>query len=43
MYERFLVIDKIIHFLKTKIDDKRHPYYIICDNALVLFVSAFES
>lgn len=29
--------------IASNLDDKKHPYYIMCDNALVLLVSAFES
>ncbi len=38
-------INKVIENLRIalNLDDKKHPYYIMCDNALVLLVSAFES
>ncbi len=38
-------ISKVIENLKIalNLDDKKHPYYIMCDNALILLVSAFEN
>lgn len=38
-------LNKVVETLKLTLalDDDKHPYYIMCDSALILLVSAFES
>ncbi len=40
-----LNINKVVETLRIalKLDDNNHRYYVMCDNALVLLISAFES
>ena len=38
-------INKVVETLRIalNLDDNKHPYYIMCDNAIILLISAFES